>query len=77
MKIPVTFKDPDALSDAIDDAVRKDVAQIFGLNEAEQEAVFRVRRERVQKQVGKWFRDGEYVELEVDTEAGIAVVVKP
>jgi hypothetical protein len=77
MKVQVTLKDPDALIDAVNDAVRADVAKLEGLTDAEREAVFEVRSDKAHRDVGKWFAHGEYLTVEVDTEANTATVVKP
>lgn len=74
MKFTVTMKDPDTLSDAIDEAVRADIAKIEGLNADDREALFETRREGVGKITSKWFRYGEYLTVEIDTEAQTATV---
>lgn len=74
MKIKVTMKDPDTLHDAVADAVRDEVAGLAGLSEDEREAVEEKRRAAVMAAAGKWFRYGEYLTVEIDTEAGTATV---
>lgn len=74
MKFTVTMKDPDTLGDAIDEAVRADIAKIEGLNADDREALFKTRREGVGKITSKWFRYGEYLTVEIDTEAQTATV---
>ena len=75
MKFKVSFKDPDTLHDAIDDAVRAEVAAM-GLPEDEAEELIEIRREKVQAKVSKWFPYSEYVDLEVDTESDTVLVLK-
>lgn len=74
MKFRVQMKDPDTLHDAINAAVAEDVNPLS--NDAdEREAVAAVRRERIGKLCAKWFEYGEYLCVEIDTEAGTCVVV--
>lgn len=72
----VTFKDPDAIYDALQDAVDEELAA-SGLDEEEQEAVKELRLEKYNNLAGKWIKWGEYIEIQFDTEAGTAVVVEP
>lgn len=69
MKFTVTMKDPDTLHDAINDAVQEDVKALPGLSDDEREAVEEKRREAVQELCATWFRYGEYLSVEIDTEA--------
>lgn len=75
MKIKVTMKDPDTLGDTIDDAVRTDLARIEGLDKEDREALFEGRREKVGELCAKWFRYGEYLSVEIDTDTGTATVL--
>jgi hypothetical protein len=73
MKIKVTMKDPDTLDDAISDAVSAtDVALMDG---DEQEAVAEIRMQKARALASKWFEYGEYLTVEIDTDAGTCVVV--
>lgn len=76
MKLRVTFKDPDTLGDAIEEAVRREIVDMPNLDAAEREAVAELRREKVGEAVAKWFRWGEYVTVECDTDAGTATVIE-
>lgn len=67
MKIQVTMKDPDALYDAVNDAVDEDL-KASGLDQEEQDAIRDIRREKHAEVVGKWFRYGEYLTVEIDTD---------
>ena len=75
MKFTVTFKDPDTLGDAIRDAVIKDVATMGLLSTDEADAVTDLRIEKVGAACERWFTYGEYVSIEVDTDAGTAIVL--
>jgi hypothetical protein len=75
MKIKVMMKDPDTLGDAIDDAVRTDLAGIEGLDAEDREALFEGRREKVGELCAKWFKYGEYLSIEIDTDAETATVL--
>lgn len=74
MKIKVTMKDPDTLGDAIDRAVGESVAAISN-DVDERNALADVRREKVGEIAAKWFEYGEYLTVEIDTDAGTCVVV--
>lgn len=75
MKFKVTMKDPDGVYECVQEAVRKDVADV-GLNDdAEREAVFEKRMETVKAITAKWFEYDEYLTVEIDTDAGTCVVV--
>lgn len=67
MKIKIRLKDPDTLHDAISDAVNE--SEILGLSEEEARAVKDARKEEYMEIAGEWFEYGEYVMLELDTEA--------
>lgn len=77
MKLAITFKDPDTVCDAIKEAVTCDVNAIPGLSDEEREAVLDLRYATVHRAVCRWFRYSEYVDIEIDTEADTARVVKP
>ena len=74
MKFTATFKSPDALDDAIDRAVRKDLSGA-NLSDGEIDLVVESRREEIRSAVEKWFFCGEYVSVEVDTYVGTAIVL--
>jgi hypothetical protein len=75
MEFRVTMKDPDTLDDAIQVAIRREVAKIEGLDAREREAVEEERREKVGSLCARWFEYGEYLTVQIDTEAGTCVVV--
>ncbi len=75
MKFTVTFKDPDGPADCIADAVKESLADI-GLTGDEMEAIIEKRQEKLTEWCfGNFFEYGEYVEIEIDTDAGTARVV--
>ncbi len=75
MKFRVMMKDPDCLHEAIVEAVTEQLAD-QQLTEDEQEAVVDLRVHRIKDLCEKkWFRYGEYLEVEIDTEAGTCTVV--
>lgn len=77
MKFRVAMKDPDALSDAIKTAVRDEVERLYeDLAEDEREDLIETRREKVAAICKTWFRYGEYITVEIDTEAKACVIVK-
>jgi hypothetical protein len=78
MKVQITFKDPDVVLEGIEDAVRKSLgADRSAWSLLEYKAIFDARLREVHEKVGKWLRYGEYVDVEVDTDADTCVVIKP
>lgn len=74
MKITVTMKDPDVLHNAVLDAVEADVAAL-PLESEERDAVAEMRREKVLSICESWFRYGEYLTVEIDTDERTCIVV--
>ena len=74
MKFKVQMKDPDTLQDAIADAIK--ACEFPGLTGEEAEAVREIRREDIGNLCAKWFGYGEYLTVEIDTEAGTCIVVE-
>jgi hypothetical protein len=68
------MKDPDCLHNALRDAVAEDMGGAK-LDEDEADAVFQLRVEKAQKACARWFRWGEYLTVEIDTDAGTATVI--
>ena len=73
MKIVMTFKNPDAVFEAIRDAVRKNLPD--GLTETEKESLEESRIEDADKALETWIKYSEYVTVEFDLEANAARVV--
>lgn len=76
MKFKVTMKDPDTLTDAIDEAVKAQIVEIGIIDEDEIEALTEKRADKVRDLCGEWFEYGEYLTVEIDTEAKTATVCK-
>jgi hypothetical protein len=76
MKFQVTMKDPDAPFDAIDEALVEEVDKIVGLDTDERHAVIEERGEKVRDLCEKWFRYGELLTVEIDTDAQTCTVVE-
>lgn len=73
MKIEILLKDPDVLSESINEAVEE--LKIEGLSEGELEAVKEKRKEEMTELCSKWFEYGEYLKVEVDTDKETCTVV--
>lgn len=75
MKFRVAMKDPDGVGDAIMEAAQRSVAGMK-LTDDEREQLEEIRREKIGEQLRKWFECGEYLEIDIDLEAGTATVVE-
>lgn len=75
MKFRVQFKDPDALGDQIDEAARNDTESLLLLDADERDEVRKMRAFKFSKLCTQWFEHGEYLTVEIDTEAQTCVVV--
>ncbi len=78
MKIQIQFKDPDSPYDAIQDAVETDVKAMVAagtIDADEAESLAESRLEKEFGKCGKWLKYREYVTIEIDTDAGTAVVL--
>lgn len=73
MKFKVSMKDPDTLHDAITDAIKE--MKFPDLSGDEAELVRDKRNEEVSALCSKWFEYGEYLTVEIDTDAGTCTVV--
>jgi len=76
MKFQVTLKDPDTFDDAVREAAQTSLAQIEGLDDDEREALMFNRVQSIKSKCGRWFKYGEYLTVELDTEDGSAKVVE-
>lgn len=74
MKFKVYMKDPDVLYDGIDEAIDAEL-KASGLPEDEQEALREIRHEKASDVASTWFQYGEYLTVEIDTEAETIRVV--
>lgn len=76
MKFRVTMKDPDTLTDAISDALDNDHEHPpTGLSQDVLNVLWDQRKDRAYSIASKWFKYGEYVTIEIDTEAMTAIVI--
>lgn len=76
MKLKITLKDPDGVYDSIKDAAESSVGDVTGLSPAEINALAETRQEVLGSQCEPWIEYGEYVTIEIDTDAGTATVCK-
>lgn len=75
MKFRVTMKDPDTLHDACREAAEKSLGEA-ALDDDEREVLIEKRQEKYAEIAAKWFEYGEYVTIEIDTNAKTATVVE-
>ncbi len=76
MKFRVTMKDPDALYDAVGDAIEADVKERFpGALAHERETLLGMARDRLHAAARPWFGGGDYLTVEIDTDARTCTVV--
>ena len=73
MRFRVTMKDPDVLHDSINEALDKTMPPQLSRDEWEQ--IRESRAEDIKDVTNKWFEYGEYLTVEIDTEAQTCVVV--
>ena len=65
MKISLTFKTPDVVSDAVNALYEGEFSDDYDYEEKSEEA---------QQELSKWVQYGEYVTIDFDTDKGTAVV---
>ncbi len=76
MKIRLHLKDPDGVSNSLDEAATEATESVrheqlpFEYEEVQERMV-----EKLAGQIEKWVKYQEYVTIEIDTEAGTAIVV--
>jgi hypothetical protein len=73
MKFKVSMKDPDTLNDSIEDALKQELESVT--DPEERELLQDHRAEKVRALCARWFRYGEYLTVEIDTDAETCVVV--
>lgn len=76
MKFEITMKDPDGVYDCMQDAAKEWAAQVTGVDEDEREGLVESKHEKLQEICKKWFEYGEYLTVEIDTEAETITVKK-
>jgi hypothetical protein len=69
MKLKITLKDPDALNDEIENAVIHEYPCVGADIRSE-------KIEEIEVLTRKWFKYGEYVTIEIDTETGTAKILE-
>ncbi len=74
MKVCVTMKCPDAVDEAIEEAVHFALLN-QNIPQTEREALEEEQIPLVQARLRKWVQHGEYVRIEFDTDAGTATVL--
>ena len=75
MKIKITMKTPDAVLDAVSEAVKKDMPD--DLEPFEYRCVFEERMDALfQGPLKKWIVHREYLTVEIDTDARTATVLE-
>lgn len=74
MKVLVTMKDPDAMHDAVREAVEREVKQM-GLSRDESKLLVEARVDKTIELMVKWFTHGEYMTVEFDTDDMTATVI--
>ena len=75
MKIRITLKDPDGVYESLKDATEESARGNTFFDKAETDAFLEERRERIGALCSKWVEYGEYVTIEIDTDAGTARVL--
>lgn len=75
MKFRITMKDPDGVYECVNTAAHESIADVQGLSQAERDDLAVQRTEDLNKLIGKWFEYGEYLVVEIDTEAKTCTVV--
>lgn len=69
------MKDPDGAYECIKEAAEQQVALIEGIDNDEKENLLESKHEKLQKIASKWFKYGEYLTVEIDTEAQTITVI--
>lgn len=73
MKFRITMKDPDGFHESIEEAAgQMDVPEVY---RACLDEIRESQRECLKRYCSRWFEYGEYLTVEVDTEAGTCTVV--
>lgn len=80
MKLLVTMKDPDTLSDALTEAENDLIVELMAdmnLTKEEATAVAEKRIGKMREFATEWFKWGEYITVELNDKEKTAKVVKP
>lgn len=76
MKFRVTMKDPDGVFESLRDAATASLKGTEGLGDMERDDLIEKRREGFGFHIKPWFEYGEYLTVEIDTDAKTCVVVQ-
>lgn len=77
MKFRITMKDPDGVHESIVDAAKLTPAEVAAIPEfVDVVAAEAHRREALTRAAHPWVEHGEYITIEIDTDARTAVVVE-
>lgn len=74
MKLKIQLKDPDGVYNSIQRAAEHSTENTTGLHEDEVENLIESRRVGIEDYCSRWIKYSECVTIEIDTEAGTAVV---
>jgi hypothetical protein len=75
VKIRVTMKNPDALHEAVREAVAGDMAKLE-LDDDERDSIAEMREEKTREFCKRWFKWSECITIEIDTIEGTCRVVE-
>jgi hypothetical protein len=78
MKFRVHMKDPDGIFESFDEAAKAEAQRLDGMSGGMLDAEDLVEKvkDKIKASVGSFFEYGDYCVVEVDTDAGTAVVIK-
>jgi len=76
MKLQITLKDPDGVSQCIQEAAAKEIKAVCGITERERENLIKSRSRLIAESCRPWIAYIKFVTIEIDTDAGTAVVCK-
>lgn len=75
MKFQIQMKDPDGVSDSIEEAAKKSASEVQGLSDEEREELIDSRANSFSKIIERWFEYQEYLTVEIDTDTKTISVV--
>ena len=76
MKFKITMIDPDGAYDSLQDAAKQAAAEVTGVDDDEREALVEYKMDKIQGIAKQWLEYGEYLTVEIDTEANTCTVLK-
>lgn len=76
MKIRISLKDPDAMYEAVAEAIKKDCSTLVNLTANERAEIAEARAEEIASEIGnRWMPYKEYLTFEVDTDTWTATIL--